>query len=236
MSDTLRTIWPNTANRAPQDFGQIYMKIAVEECLALDVNDLTRAGTFLAPSGTPCSVIWTHAAREVFRVDFRLERNLAASGLCVSYKACASGPLSTCRLDLVLVRCHLGGAKHMFKCPGKANGSPCTRRVGKLYLIEERWICRVCGNLTYLARRLHDKRKKALARDPAALDLALRSSDPRQRILGVAALAQALALIKESKTRYSTRFDSSAELHGPRLELVRPTQRLGNGCTVRERH
>ena len=174
-------------------------KAAVEELLALNVHDLSRAGVFKAPHGTLCNCVWSDGSdREVLRVDFWLEGNPAAPSLRLKYVSDNgnSAPTST-RIELGSLRCHLGGAKRMFLCPGKANDCPCGRLVQKLYLVEERWLCRSCGDLTYLARRKHDKRKDRLMRDPLALLAALNSDDVRQRLLGLGAFAEATTRSKK---------------------------------------
>jgi len=58
------------------------MKPVVEECLTLNIGDLTRAGAFQAPLGTVCNCVWTDAAgRELFRIYFWVEGPAAKPGL-----------------------------------------------------------------------------------------------------------------------------------------------------------
>ena len=175
------------------------MKPVVEECLALNVGDLTRAGVFEAPLGTVCNCVWTDAnRRELFRIYYWVEGPAAEPGLRVRYQTgdSGSGPVSY-RIDFAFVPCHMGGAKRLFLCPGKVGEGPCGRRAQKLYLIQGRWICRACGNLTYDECRKHDRRKDALLRDPVALGLALESTDWNERLLGVGAYAEAVRRLRK---------------------------------------
>jgi len=169
-------------------------KMAVEECVAFDVNDLIRNGVFLAPFGTPCNCIWTDSSgREIFRVDFWVEANR----LRVSYAPRNEASVSISTIELDSVRCHFGGTQRTFKCLGKVNGHVCGRPVRKLYMIGGLWLCRECGDLTYLARRTHDKRKDALLRDPAMLIMAIQSDNPNERRLGLGAFAQAARRLRK---------------------------------------
>jgi hypothetical protein len=173
------------------------MKRAVEECLSWDINDLLRAGVFKAAAFTPCDCVWRDASRkEILRVNFRWEDNAGTSSLRIFERQDAASPRDL-TVELALVSCHLGGMKHVFLCPGGGHSRPCGRRVQKLYLIDGKWRCRECGNLTYLARRQHDKRKDALLRDPAALIAALDSNDRRRVFVALGAYAQAMTRLRK---------------------------------------
>jgi hypothetical protein len=178
------------------------MKQVVEQCLALNVNDLVHAGVFKAPIGTPCYCKWsdTVTGQELWKVNFHLE---TSHSLLVECTLDRSRVLAFQRIRLTPVPCHLGGARRMFLCPGNGNGVQCGRRASKLYLLGGRWVCRTCGDLTYVARQQHDKRKDALIRTPMALALALRSGNHRQWLLGIGALGQAITRLskQESKCR-----------------------------------
>jgi len=168
------------------------MKQPVEECLTWDIGDLSRAGVFRAPFGTACSCVWKDTTeREILTVNFSLGGSPVASYLQVNYRQgnLESSSLVSCTIDLTLEACHFGGAKHVFKCPGEGGGVPCGQRIMKLYLVHGRWLCRTCGNLTYLTRQKHDSRVDALARSPVDLLATLRSPDPRKQLLAVRAFA-----------------------------------------------
>jgi hypothetical protein len=170
-------------------------KRVVEQCLALDVNDLIRAGALKARSGTPCNVVWSDdGGKEIFRINFSPEGGPAVPFLRVSYRPSLSRSEPICYgISLATVACQFGGRKFLFCCPGAVEGAPCGRPVRKLYLVEGSWVCRQCGDLTYVARQQHDKRKDALIRDPIKLALALESDNPKEQILAIGAFAQAVA-------------------------------------------
>ena len=173
-------------------------KTAVEECLALDVNELIRHGVFRTRLGTPCNWFWSDASgREICRADFSLQGNSAALYLRLSYRTAATPFPISCRIELDSIPCHLGGAKRMFRCPGKGDGDLCGRPVQKLFLVGGLWLCRQCGDLTYLARRQHDRRKDFLMCNPVALAFALESENPRKRLLGIDAYVQAVGRLRK---------------------------------------
>ena len=172
-------------------------KLVVEDSQALDLRDLVKAGVFRTSIGTPCDCTWKDATGfELLKINFYLEGDFG-SGLFLRITGrTAEGGTLPQSIQLATLQRPYGGNKFLFLCPGKHGHSPCCQQVQKLYLIEERWLCRNCGNLTYLARRQHDSRKDRLLRDPSLLLAALRSDDPRQRFLGIGAFAQALARIQ----------------------------------------
>jgi hypothetical protein len=169
------------------------VKRAVEECLVWNINDLLRTGVFKAPAFTLCDCVWRDASgKETHRFNFRWESNFGTPSLRIFEKEDALSVRGLI-IELAMVSCHLGGMKRLFKCPGDGMENLCGRRSQKLYLIDGRWKCRHCGNLTYLARRNHDARKDALLRNPLALLALLRSDDHKKRLLAVGACAQAIA-------------------------------------------
>lgn len=174
-------------------------KIAVEECLSLDVYVLARRGAFEVRVGTRSDCVWRDSSGwEIFRLDFWLEGASPVRYLRLEYRSTASAPAPTsCRIELESVPSNLGGTKRFFLCPGKANRGPCGRRAQKLYLVEGKWVCQTCGDLTYLARRQHDSRKDALLRDPDALLATLKSKNVRRSLLAVGAYAQAVARLRK---------------------------------------
>jgi len=175
------------------------MKLVVENCLAVDAYALARVGVFRAPIGRPWYSEWKDAAgREIFKVDFHLDTSLS---VLISYRIGPGSPAFVQRNPLTTLPCKLGGVRHLFLCTGTGNGIRCGRRAAKLYLVDGKWVCRACGNLTYLARQQHDKRKDRLLRDPAALLIALKSDDLRQRLLGVGALKQGIERLSKLARR-----------------------------------
>lgn len=45
--------------------------------------------------------------------------------------------------------CNFGGRRPWFRCPGFSNGSPCGRRVAKIYMRGRYFRCRRCHGLAY---------------------------------------------------------------------------------------
>lgn len=97
------------------------------------------------------------------------------------------------RIRLAITRPRFGGLRWWFICPLVANGRPCERRVGKLYLpAGGRYFgCRHCHNLTYRSVQEHDKRVDTLRRQgPAALWALL--YDPNASLSQLLLVAKAL--------------------------------------------
>ena len=175
------------------------MKCAVEECIVWDISHLIRTGVFQAAAGTPCNYVWSDpAGHEIHRVNFWVEGNTTAPYLrMIDQTGNSSWVPTSSRIELALVPCRLPGVRRLFRCPGDRGDTSCSQRAQKLYLIEDKWKCRNCGDLTYLARRQHDRRKDILIRSPEALSLALQSNNPRKKLLGVGAWAQAAARLRK---------------------------------------
>jgi|SRR5215813_12120327 len=175
-------------------------KLLVEDFLALDVRDLARAGVFRTSIGTPCTCTCNDAGVELFKINFYLEGSFG-SGLFLRITGgqAAEAALRSRTIQLATLQPPCGGDKFLFLCRGKHDHSPCGQQVRKLYLVKGEWLCRNCGNLTYLARRQHDSRKDRLLRNPDLLTAALQSDDIRQRLLGVGAWTQALARLNRAR-------------------------------------
>src|SRR6266550_6002560 len=150
-------------------------KRLIEDCLAWNINDLTRAGVFRASAGTPCNCIWTDAGgQKVLCVNFWIEGNPETPALRMIERSGGSWWVPTPDwIELGFASCHIGGRKRLFRCPSTDLGAFCGQQAQKLYFVGGRWVCRKCGDLTYLTCRMHDKRKSALIRDPLMLARAL---------------------------------------------------------------
>ena len=129
----------------------------VEDFLALDLRELALAGVFRTSIGTPCTCSWNDAGVELLKINFYLE-GAFGSGLFLRITGgqVGEGALRSQTIELATLQRPYGGDKFLFLCPGRHAHSPCGQRVRKLYFIEGRWLCRNCGNLTYVARRQHD--------------------------------------------------------------------------------
>ena len=89
---------------------------------------------------------------------------------------------------IVSTHCHYGGQRWWFICPLAVNGRLCSRRVGVLYLAnDKRFGCRYCCNLTYQSCKEHDKRLNALFRNPALFMTYLNSKNSSQSLLALEA-------------------------------------------------
>lgn len=58
------------------------------------------------------------------------------------------GTVSAVMVSLTWSKCHFGGRRVWFLCPGW-HGKSCERRVGKLYVVEGALLCRHCSELVY---------------------------------------------------------------------------------------
>jgi len=163
-------------------------RLAVEDCLMLNIDLIMRSGFFRHP---PSDHLW---------IEWRSGETLLAKGSlqCLStedsrYLLQLERPLPVARLidrfpqkfvfQLTESRCHYGGVRRWFVCPGFQGGIPCKRRVGRLYLPPKARVfaCRSCYNLTYRSRQQHNKTLDPLLHWtlPQILD-ALSSSEPKQ--------------------------------------------------------
>lgn len=64
----------------------------------------------------------------------------------------------TCRQRIAIVdtRCHLGGKRFWFLCPGLNAEGSCQKRVGRLYLKDGAFACRHCHELTYKSKNTRE--------------------------------------------------------------------------------
>ena len=64
-------------------------------------------------------------------------------------------------LELVSSECNFGSRRLWFSCPFRGEGAePCERRTDVLYLVDGKFGCRECHNLTYMSRNLSGVHKK----------------------------------------------------------------------------
>ncbi len=66
------------------------------------------------------------------------------------------------RVRLTSTKCNYGGHRWWFICPLVTNGTPCRRRVRKLYKSGDYFGCRICQNLCYPDQNLN--RRHSLSR------------------------------------------------------------------------
>jgi hypothetical protein len=139
----------------------------VEAFPSIDVNVLHRAGC-LRP-GWQGGRQWHQDGEQVAEVAIRTEQGR----LHCNYRTRARHGgwedfVET--LEIVRVPCRFGGERPYFICQGGLDGDACGRRVGKLYRVDRRFLCRHCCRLTYASQcegrllRLRRKARKAAAR------------------------------------------------------------------------
>jgi hypothetical protein len=178
-------------------------RLTVEDCLCLSITDLYRDGVFHSPTGSKWvvkrsngdgdSISYTVVEVRRFAMGLRLCRESADGDSWARTSAAYTVPVTS-------TRPHLGGRRLWLLCPLVRDGIRCGRRVGRLYLPPGQQVlaCRLCYNLTYRSAQQHDKRKDALLRNPIALVDALRSDNPRRKLVGIDAYMRAVGRLKNS--------------------------------------
>jgi hypothetical protein len=141
----------------------------VENCLALDIAHLVRAGAFRAKPKSPYSVVWQNPEEpEIFRASFCVD--LVAPGkmlLHLYYDVPRTQDAQSETIEIAKTPLRFG-PRLWFLCPGTHNDAPCRRRVRILYFLPNTYRvgCRTCLNLIHRSARQHDARIDALLRLP----------------------------------------------------------------------
>ena len=124
-------------------------KQKAEDCRSLDVNRFRRDGC-LVP-GRAGSWVWSRDGEEVGRIGYRAEQG----AIVLNYRVRMYGgdwqPITE-TVGLIEANCHFGGTRTYFICPGVKNGTPCWRRVAKLYSGGKYFLCRHCYNISYYSQ------------------------------------------------------------------------------------
>jgi hypothetical protein len=121
-------------------------KQKIESCKSLDINRFHRKG--ILATGRRGSWIWSQDAVEVGRIDYEAQEGC----LILKYKVQRYGDewehvrQST---PVVYLPCRYGGQRPYFQCPGVMSGRHCGRRVAKLFLGGNYFLCRHCYRLAY---------------------------------------------------------------------------------------
>jgi hypothetical protein len=190
-------------------------RLTVEQCFALSVADLRRAGLFERPLGTESQVNWSDTeGLEIFQADVWVTPSTGGRLLLrVRYEI---SDLETGRrgsgirnIQIVETKCPFGGARRWLICPlVRQNGLFCRRRVVKLFLPQgaREWACATCHRLLHRSAKQHDTRVDHLASDPAAYVDALRSSSLTQLALAT----RAASLVRDRLRRRSGKFFQAA--------------------------
>jgi hypothetical protein len=169
----------------------------VEDCKSLDICWLNRKG-YLSGFWTG-SIEWKNAMGEVtgsIGIQVSVDRGGCGEDHVRVFYSQVDGVTGEKKKDLdykihlVSTPCHFGGKRFWFLCPLVANGIPCGRRVGKLYLAggQTYFGCRHCYNLTYRSCKEHYSRVSAVMKlPPGELSKLLESKDPKSSLLGLKA-------------------------------------------------
>ena len=171
-----------------------YGRLTVSDCLAFDAVLLRQTGVFKSLPGTQYVYEWRRASRSDCKMSYTvIEVPAVAMALGLDYFVSDERSMTKQRMGYVVkvtsTGCRLGGRRFWLRCPMQRNGVPCDREVLRLYLPPGGLMfgCRHCHNLTYRSCQDHDKRVDALARDPFAVEMALKSPSPKLVSLGVRA-------------------------------------------------
>jgi hypothetical protein len=181
-------------------------RLTTNDCFAINIVDLNRAGVFEGESIKSCSYRTfcpTVDMNLVVEIGNHADGQSALELRYVNRFVGEHPQLITLPVYLTHTSCRLGGVRRWFLCPSFRSGRPCRKRVGKLYLPPGGWnfACRDCWYLTYVSAQTHDKRVNLLAKMPMEyLVNALSSQNASDRLVGIRAINKLTAhLLKRSK-------------------------------------
>ena len=191
---------PTTAKQGNMGRKPWSSRLTTQDCLCLSATELHRTGVFKSRTGSPWRWSWSRPSGSELTLDFTIvEAPGRALGLQLD---CAFGVrFSGIRIvEITTTKPFLGGRRYWFLCPFVRDGIRCGRRVGRLYLPPSQQLfgCRRCYDLTYQSSQRHDKRLDAFRREPAALLVALRSTNRKERLAAVRAFAKVVGIMNTS--------------------------------------
>ncbi len=131
----------------------IAKKRVVEICLTLSISRLLRDGGLREGHQSAGSLVWTFPSGAESSIAYVIDMiDPAAPLVALAYSA--GGERRVYTIDLTFTAPRFGGRRWWFACPLAANGTPCARRVAKLYLASRSRLfgCRQCHQLTYTSR------------------------------------------------------------------------------------
>ncbi len=192
-------------------------RATVEDYRSIDVDKLRKAG-WLRPykSGT---WHWSRDGETTASITIRTE----ADSVHLSYRMRIGGQWQDIeeRVRIERLPCRLGGERPYFICPGVANGTPCRKRVCRLYRAGRYFLCRHCYRLPYASqsedaqgRRLRRASKlwRRLGDDPYRKPKGMwRGTYERLREQAVAAESLANEGFEGVAERFMARFDKKLE-------------------------
>jgi len=126
-------------------------KTKVEECGRLDVNWLTREGTFDGDGRRAGAIRWSNTCTGEETSSIGYEVNVAQRWMRLHYRLVRDDTSFDYKVSLTTTDLPWGGVRWWFVCPLAFDGRSCGRRVGTLYLPPggRYYGCRHCYNLTY---------------------------------------------------------------------------------------
>jgi hypothetical protein len=132
-------------------------KDKVEDLCEIDVRRWHREGFFRARPRY-VSWKWCRDGKQIAAIGVRTSHG----GAELSYSCWRGGDKDDKRsvdytVPITWTACNYGGERPWFVCPGGVNVYACHRRVAKLYLSGEYFLCRHCQDLTYETRQLGRK-------------------------------------------------------------------------------
>jgi hypothetical protein len=193
-------------------------RLTVEECYALDIGQLVRAGVFDGDPRSLCAVTWKHsAAMPTSSVTFRVFPDRTGALAVHFYHpilATLSDPawIQQQIVQITTTKCNFGSVRRWFRCSLVKNGYPCKRRVKIIYSTprEKLFGCRECHNLTYRSAQTHDKRIDGLLKLPAVdFTEILETGTTRQKLLAVRASTVLLLRMQRKALRFRARSRNS---------------------------
>jgi hypothetical protein len=205
-------------------------RLTVEECHAVEIGNLVRAGAFEAEPGIPCSYTWNDGlGNPVSSIKFPLFPDQTGA-LAVHFYHQVPATLSTPEriqhqsVQITTTNCNFGGIRRWFRCSLIRNNYPCKRHVRVLYSTphERLFGCRKCHNLTYESSQKHDKRIDWLLKLPMKeFNKALMTGTLRQRLLAVRASTARLVRMQRAAERFRKgRRNSRAQAVRPKAHVM----------------
>lgn len=145
------------------DWTRINTKRTVEQCNSLDAGWCGRQGMFIA--GNTGIVRWSNGSGEqIASVGYSvLPAETGGIVLRLEYRW---DDKESIKLPILMQNTypHLGGKRWWFTCPLVVNGTPCRRRVRKLFRSGRYFGCRHCHGLTYRSCQMAHQRERLYSR------------------------------------------------------------------------
>jgi hypothetical protein len=195
-------------------------RLTVEECHALDIGQIVRAGVFEADPRSLCAFNCNDSGgTPISSVTFRVFPDRTGALAVHFYHPVPTTPSSPAWIQQQIVqitttKCNLGGVRRWFRCSLIRDGYPCKRRVRCVYATprEKLFGCRQCHNLTYRSAQRHDKRVDWLLKLPATeFNHILETGTNRQKLLAIRASTALLLRMQKKDQRFREQRRNSTE-------------------------